>query len=61
VRGEAEGAQESAAVTCASLCSFLSQDPIQLRYRLAFTQGVQPFREGGVVTGFPEAELWGRS
>ncbi|XP_075292710.1 ADP-ribosylation factor-binding protein GGA2 isoform X2 [Opisthocomus hoazin] len=37
------------------------KDPIQLRYRLAFTQGVQPFREGGVVTGFPEAELWGRS
>ncbi|XP_059717382.1 ADP-ribosylation factor-binding protein GGA2 isoform X2 [Haemorhous mexicanus] len=39
----------------------LSQDPIRLRYRLAFTQGVQPFREVGEVTGFPEAELWGRS
>ncbi|KAM6121508.1 ADP-ribosylation factor-binding protein GGA2 [Phoenicopterus ruber ruber] len=37
------------------------KDPIRLRYKLAFTQGVQPFREVGEVTGFPEAELWGRS
>ncbi|NWI91703.1 GGA2 protein, partial [Pitta sordida] len=36
------------------------QDPIRLKYKLAFTQGVQPFREVGEVTGFPEAELWGR-
>ncbi|XP_063270620.1 ADP-ribosylation factor-binding protein GGA2 isoform X2 [Prinia subflava] len=37
------------------------KDPIRLRYRLTFTQGVQPFSEVGEVTGFPEAELWGRS
>ncbi|XP_075574405.1 ADP-ribosylation factor-binding protein GGA2 [Pelecanus crispus] len=37
------------------------KDPIRLRYKLAFTQGAQPFREVGEVTGFPEAELWGRS
>uniref|UniRef100_A0A8C3KCF1 Golgi associated, gamma adaptin ear containing, ARF binding protein 2 n=1 Tax=Calidris pygmaea TaxID=425635 RepID=A0A8C3KCF1_9CHAR len=37
------------------------KDPIRLRYKLAFTQGVQPFSEAGEVTGFPEAELWGRS
>ncbi|XP_029858157.1 ADP-ribosylation factor-binding protein GGA2 isoform X2 [Aquila chrysaetos chrysaetos] len=37
------------------------KDPIRLRYKLAFTQGVQPFSEVGEVTGFPEAELWGRS
>ncbi|XP_010203003.2 ADP-ribosylation factor-binding protein GGA2 [Colius striatus] len=37
------------------------KDPIRLRYKLAFTQGVQPFSEVGEVTGFPEAELWSRS
>uniref|UniRef100_A0A8C3QAX1 Uncharacterized protein n=1 Tax=Geospiza parvula TaxID=87175 RepID=A0A8C3QAX1_GEOPR len=37
------------------------KDPIRLRYRLVFTQGLQPFREEGQVTGFPEAALWGRS
>ncbi|XP_053848268.1 ADP-ribosylation factor-binding protein GGA2 [Vidua macroura] len=37
------------------------KDPIRLRYKLMFTQGVQPFCEVGEVTGFPEAELWGRS
>nr|XP_021402592.1 ADP-ribosylation factor-binding protein GGA2 [Lonchura striata domestica] len=37
------------------------KDPVRLRYRLMFTQGVQPFCEVGEVTGFPEAELWGRS
>ncbi|KAM7091521.1 ADP-ribosylation factor-binding protein GGA2 [Ciconia maguari] len=37
------------------------KDPIRLRYKLEFTQGVQPFSEVGEVTGFPEAELWGRS
>ncbi|XP_039934619.1 ADP-ribosylation factor-binding protein GGA2 [Hirundo rustica] len=37
------------------------KDPIRLRYKLMFTQGVQPFSEVGEVTGFPEAELWGRS
>ncbi|KAM9222928.1 ADP-ribosylation factor-binding protein GGA2 [Leptosomus discolor] len=37
------------------------KDPIRLRYKLVFTQGVQPFSEAGEVTGFPEAELWGRS
>uniref|UniRef100_A0A8C4UTI9 Golgi associated, gamma adaptin ear containing, ARF binding protein 2 n=1 Tax=Falco tinnunculus TaxID=100819 RepID=A0A8C4UTI9_FALTI len=37
------------------------KDPIRLRYKLAFVQGVQPFAEVGEVTGFPEAELWGRS
>ncbi|KAM6055044.1 ADP-ribosylation factor-binding protein GGA2 isoform 2-T2 [Chlamydotis macqueenii] len=37
------------------------QNPIRLRYKLAFTQGMQPFSEVGEVTGFPEAELWGRS
>ncbi|OWK50710.1 ADP-ribosylation factor-binding protein GGA2 [Lonchura striata] len=37
------------------------EDPVRLRYRLMFTQGVQPFCEVGEVTGFPEAELWGRS
>ncbi|XP_010288938.1 PREDICTED: ADP-ribosylation factor-binding protein GGA2 [Phaethon lepturus] len=37
------------------------KDPIRLRYKLAFTQGVQPFSEMGEVTGFQEAELWGRS
>ncbi|XP_010000889.1 PREDICTED: ADP-ribosylation factor-binding protein GGA2 [Chaetura pelagica] len=37
------------------------KDPIRLRYQLAFRQGVQPFREAGELTGFPEAELWGRS
>ncbi|XP_014107980.1 PREDICTED: ADP-ribosylation factor-binding protein GGA2 isoform X3 [Pseudopodoces humilis] len=36
-------------------------DPIRLRYRLMFTQGVQPFSEEGEVTGFPEAQLWARS
>ncbi|NXF81955.1 GGA2 protein, partial [Sclerurus mexicanus] len=36
------------------------KDPIRLRYKLVFTQGVQPFSEVGEVTGFPEAELWGR-
>ncbi|NXA02472.1 GGA2 protein, partial [Nesospiza acunhae] len=36
------------------------KDPIRLRYRLVFTQGLQPFREVGEVAGFPEAELWGR-
>lgn len=41
--------------------SLLSQDPIRLRYQLAFTQGLQPFSEVGEVTSFPEAELWGRS
>lgn len=43
------------------VCPSLSQDPIRLRYSLVFTQGLQPFREVGEVTGFPEAELWGRS
>ncbi|XP_074409362.1 ADP-ribosylation factor-binding protein GGA2 [Zonotrichia albicollis] len=37
------------------------KDPIRLKYRLVFTQGLQPFCEVGEVTGFPEAELWGRS
>ncbi|XP_063027504.1 ADP-ribosylation factor-binding protein GGA2 [Melospiza melodia melodia] len=37
------------------------KDPVRLRYRLVFTQGLQPFQEVGEVTGFPEAELWGRS
>ncbi|KAL9835884.1 ADP-ribosylation factor-binding protein GGA2 isoform 2-T2 [Geothlypis trichas] len=37
------------------------KDPVRLRYRLVFTQGLQPFCEVGEVTGFPEAELWGRS
>ncbi|XP_050173195.1 ADP-ribosylation factor-binding protein GGA2 isoform X2 [Myiozetetes cayanensis] len=37
------------------------KDPIQLRYKLVFTQGVQPFSEVGELTGFPEAELWSRS
>ncbi|XP_054499663.2 ADP-ribosylation factor-binding protein GGA2 [Agelaius phoeniceus] len=37
------------------------KDPLRLRYRLAFTQGLQPVCEVGEVTGFPEAELWGRS
>ncbi|NXS19709.1 GGA2 protein, partial [Mystacornis crossleyi] len=36
------------------------KDPIRLRYKLVFTQGMQPFSEVGEVTGFPEAELWGR-
>ncbi|NXU43028.1 GGA2 protein, partial [Drymodes brunneopygia] len=36
------------------------KDPIRLRYKLVFTQGVQPFSEVGELTGFPEAELWGR-
>ncbi|NWT72478.1 GGA2 protein, partial [Prunella himalayana] len=36
------------------------KDPIRLRYQLVFRQGVQPVREVGEVTGFPEAELWGR-
>ncbi|NXA71836.1 GGA2 protein, partial [Thryothorus ludovicianus] len=36
------------------------KNPIRLRYKLMFTQGVQPFSEVGEVTGFPEAELWGR-
>ncbi|NWZ11921.1 GGA2 protein, partial [Agelaius phoeniceus] len=36
------------------------KDPLRLRYRLAFTQGLQPVCEVGEVTGFPEAELWGR-
>ncbi|NXD15799.1 GGA2 protein, partial [Nothocercus nigrocapillus] len=35
------------------------KDPIRLRYKLMFVQGVQPFSEVGEVTGFPEAELWG--
>lgn len=56
VRGEAE----SAPIT-SPLCSFLSQAPIRLKYRLAFRQGLQPFSEVGEVTGFPEAELWGKS
>ncbi|XP_010150663.1 PREDICTED: ADP-ribosylation factor-binding protein GGA2, partial [Eurypyga helias] len=34
---------------------------IRLRYKLAFTQGVQPSSEVGEVTGFPEAELWGKN
>ncbi|XP_059340619.1 ADP-ribosylation factor-binding protein GGA2 [Ammospiza nelsoni] len=37
------------------------KDPVRLRYRLVFTQGLQPFQEVGEVTGFPGAELWGRS
>ncbi|KAM4891790.1 ADP-ribosylation factor-binding protein GGA2 [Sylvia borin] len=37
------------------------KDPIRLKYKLTFTQGVQPFSEVGEVTSFPEAELWGRS
>ncbi|NWW90346.1 GGA2 protein, partial [Rhynochetos jubatus] len=36
------------------------RDRIRLRYKLAFTQGVQPSSEVGEVAGFPEAELWGR-
>ncbi|NXY26776.1 GGA2 protein, partial [Atrichornis clamosus] len=36
------------------------KDPIRLRYKLVFTQGVQLFSEVGEVTGFPEAELWRR-
>ncbi|NXY90316.1 GGA2 protein, partial [Alcedo cyanopectus] len=36
------------------------KDPIRLRYKLAFTQGVQTFSEVGEVTNFPEAELWSR-
>uniref|UniRef100_A0A7M4EVP3 Golgi associated, gamma adaptin ear containing, ARF binding protein 2 n=1 Tax=Crocodylus porosus TaxID=8502 RepID=A0A7M4EVP3_CROPO len=39
----------------------LFQDPIRLRYKLMFTQGGRPVSEVGEVTGFPEAELWGRS
>uniref|UniRef100_A0A8B9ZPB2 Golgi associated, gamma adaptin ear containing, ARF binding protein 2 n=1 Tax=Anas zonorhyncha TaxID=75864 RepID=A0A8B9ZPB2_9AVES len=35
--------------------------PIRLRYKLTFTQGAQPLSEVGEVTGFPEAELWGKS
>ncbi|NWH80955.1 GGA2 protein, partial [Piaya cayana] len=34
--------------------------PIRLRYKLTFMQGAQSFSEVGEVTGFPEAELWGR-
>ncbi|NXS55528.1 GGA2 protein, partial [Brachypteracias leptosomus] len=34
--------------------------PTRLRYKLVFTQGLKPFSEVGEVTGFPEAELWGR-
>uniref|UniRef100_A0A8C8RU51 Golgi associated, gamma adaptin ear containing, ARF binding protein 2 n=1 Tax=Pelusios castaneus TaxID=367368 RepID=A0A8C8RU51_9SAUR len=37
------------------------KDPIRLRYRLMFTQGGRPFSEVGEVSGFPEAELQGRS
>ncbi|XP_032930382.1 ADP-ribosylation factor-binding protein GGA2 isoform X2 [Catharus ustulatus] len=37
------------------------KDPIRLRYRLEFTQGLQPLGAAGELTGFPEAELWGRS
>uniref|UniRef100_A0A8B9PDQ3 Golgi associated, gamma adaptin ear containing, ARF binding protein 2 n=1 Tax=Apteryx owenii TaxID=8824 RepID=A0A8B9PDQ3_APTOW len=37
------------------------KNPIRLRYKLMFVQGAQPFSEVGEVTGFPEAELWGRS
>ncbi|NWV22906.1 GGA2 protein, partial [Origma solitaria] len=36
------------------------KDPIRLKYKLVFTQGIQPFSEAGEVTAFPEAELWGR-
>ncbi|NWS27422.1 GGA2 protein, partial [Polioptila caerulea] len=36
------------------------KDPIRLRYKLMFRQGMQPFSEVGEVTDFPEAELWGR-
>ncbi|NWQ79750.1 GGA2 protein, partial [Columbina picui] len=36
------------------------KDPIRLRYRLAFTCGVQPFSEVGEVTGFPATVLGGR-
>ncbi|NXM73348.1 GGA2 protein, partial [Serilophus lunatus] len=36
------------------------KDPIRLRYRLVFTQGVQLFSEAGEVSAFPGAELWGR-
>ncbi|NWW77938.1 GGA2 protein, partial [Climacteris rufus] len=49
-----------AVVSQVLLLSNPRQDPIQLRYKLLFTQGVQPFSEVGEVTGFPEAELWGR-
>ncbi|XP_025064003.1 ADP-ribosylation factor-binding protein GGA2 isoform X2 [Alligator sinensis] len=38
-----------------------NKDPIRLRYKLTFTQGGRPVSEVGEVTGFPEAELWGRS
>ncbi|XP_075756063.1 ADP-ribosylation factor-binding protein GGA2 isoform X2 [Pelodiscus sinensis] len=34
--------------------------PVRLRHKLTFTQGGRPFCEVGEVTGFPEAELWGR-
>ncbi|XP_062470718.1 ADP-ribosylation factor-binding protein GGA2 [Pezoporus occidentalis] len=37
------------------------KDPIRLRYKLAFTQGMQPCSEVGEVTGFPEPELGGSS
>ncbi|XP_064376061.1 ADP-ribosylation factor-binding protein GGA2 isoform X2 [Dromaius novaehollandiae] len=37
------------------------KNPIRLRYKLMFVQGVQPFSEVGEVTGFPEAELWSSS
>ncbi|NXQ43122.1 GGA2 protein, partial [Catharus fuscescens] len=36
------------------------KDPIRLRYRLEFTQGLQPLSAAGELTGFPEPELWGR-
>ncbi|NXI58698.1 GGA2 protein, partial [Chloroceryle aenea] len=36
------------------------KEPIRLRYKLAFTQGTQPFSEAGEVTDFPTAELWGK-
>ncbi|XP_074867061.1 ADP-ribosylation factor-binding protein GGA2 isoform X2 [Carettochelys insculpta] len=37
------------------------RDPIRLRYKLLFTQEGQPISAAGEVTGFPEAELWGRT
>ncbi|NWS77741.1 GGA2 protein, partial [Crotophaga sulcirostris] len=49
-----------AVVSQVLLLSNPHKDPIRLRYKLVFTQGAQPFSQVGEVTGFPEAELWGR-
>lgn len=56
---EGQRGTDSRTYCCMSLSLF--QDPIRLRYKLTFTQGGRPVSEVGEVTGFPEAELWGRS